>query len=48
MGINCLTVDMRVYTRVKLMRTVVKREAAALKSGVALLLQVVAKWPSSL
>lgn len=43
-----MTVDMRVYTRVKLMRTVVKREAAALKSGVALLLQVVAKWPSSL
>lgn len=43
-----MTVDMRVYTRVKLMRTVAKREAAALKSGVALLLQVVAKWPSSL
>lgn len=43
-----MKVDMRVYTRVRLKRTVVKREAAILKSGVTLLLQVVAKWPSSL
>ena len=39
---------MRDYTRVRLIRTGVKREAATLKLGVTLLLQVVAKWPSSL
>lgn len=43
-----MRVDMRVYTRVRLIRTGVKREAATLKLGVTLLLQVVAKWPSSL